>query len=86
MPLPNVLRTITNALVRVYPEPMSRDDLIAAIYRGSKQPASATKALRVQLTRLRDKLAVRGWTVSKSVAGAGNVAEYRLEARPNIHV
>ncbi|TIT80132.1 MAG: helix-turn-helix domain-containing protein [Mesorhizobium sp.] len=85
MPLPNVLRTVANALVKAYPEPVSADALIDAIY-GNRQPATARLALRVQLSRLRDKIALCGWTVSKALHGRGIKGEYRLELRQNNHV
>ncbi|RWF33745.1 MAG: helix-turn-helix domain-containing protein [Mesorhizobium sp.] len=76
--LPNVLRTVTNALIKAYPDAVPTDDLIAAIYSGSKRPATATKALRVQIHRLRAKLMLCGWTVNKNLGGFYG-AHYRLE-------
>ncbi|WP_292099441.1 helix-turn-helix domain-containing protein [Mesorhizobium sp.] len=78
MALPNVLRTVTNALIKAYPDAVPTDDLIAAIYSGSKRPATATKALRVQIHRLRAKLMLCGWTVNKNLGGFYG-AHYRLE-------
>ncbi|RVC71313.1 hypothetical protein EN759_00420 [Mesorhizobium sp. M00.F.Ca.ET.038.03.1.1] len=85
MALPHVLRTVANALVKAYPESVSADALIEAIYRGSRQPVNARLALKVQLSRLRDKIAVCGWTVNKRVGGRGIKGDYRLEVRPNFH-
>ncbi|MER9524048.1 hypothetical protein NKI96_10730 [Mesorhizobium sp. M0292] len=84
--LPHVLRTVANALVKQHPNSVTADDLIDDIYRGSRLPASARQALRVQMSRLRDKLAISGWTVSNENHGRGRKAEYRLERRQNNHV
>lgn len=77
-PLPTVLRRIVNVLAEAYPRSVSSDFMIAEIYRGAREPEFASNCVSVQMARLRDKLAIYGWTVPRSQGGRGNLAGYRL--------
>lgn len=81
-PLAAVPRTIVRTLARSYPRPVPVDRLIGAVYSGAHEPEWARSAISVQLSRIRDKIALYGWTVSKGRPGRGNTSEYRLEPLP----
>ncbi|WP_309086411.1 helix-turn-helix domain-containing protein [Chelativorans sp.] len=78
-PLATVPRTIVNALAEAYPRSVPAEFLIERIYSGSHEPENARTALNVQLSRLRDKLALYGWTIPRGPTGRGNRASYKLE-------
>lgn len=78
-PLATVPRAIVNALVKAYPRALSADALISAVYSGAREPEYARGAISVQLNRIRDKLALYGWTVSRGAGGRGNTSMHRLE-------
>lgn len=80
--LPAVPRRIVMLLSEIYPRPATPDFLIEEIYRGTREPDTARAALSVQMNRLRDKLAIHGWTVSQGKPGRGNTSLYRLEELP----
>lgn len=78
-PLPTVLRRIVNILSEIYPRSVSSEFLIDEIYRGAREPEHARECVAVQISRLRDKLAIYGWTIPKAGGGRGNLGLYRLE-------
>ena len=78
-PLSTVRRTIVNRLARSYPREVSAEDLIEAIYTGSREPEHARQALTVQLANLRLLLRPYGWTIPRAPGGKGNHAFYKLE-------
>jgi hypothetical protein len=81
-PLSAVKRTIVRRLAKAYPRSVSADALIDEIYRGSREPENARTALNVQISRLRDKLPLYGWTIPRAPDGKGNLAVYKLEPLP----
>lgn len=78
-PLSTVRRAIVTRLSRSYPRSVSADDLITAIYSGTREPEYARQALSVQLHNLRLILRPYGWTIPRAPGGRGNTAMYRLE-------
>lgn len=81
-PLAAVPRTIVNKLVRAYPRFVSAEALVAEVYSGSHEPDFARSAISVQLSRVRDKIAPYGWTVTRGRPGRGNTSSHRLEPLP----
>jgi hypothetical protein len=74
--------TVVGMLIDAYPRGVTAEFLISEIYRGSREPETAMDALRVQLSRIRDRFAQHGWTVSRGKPGRGNTSLYRLEELP----
>ena len=77
-----VPRTIIRVLSNVYPRAVPADFLLEEIYRGSTEPEHARGALQIQICRVREKLAIYGWTVPKNQSGRGHSAFYKLEPLP----
>ncbi len=78
-PLPTVARSIIMTLADAYPRSVTPEFLIERIYSGTREPEWARTALNVQISRLRDKLAIYGWTIPRGPMGRGNRARYKLE-------
>lgn len=78
-PFSHVRRTIVRKLSDRYPAGVPADDLLIAIYSGSREPESARGALSVQIATLRRILPAYGWTIPQATGGRGNTAIYRLE-------
>jgi hypothetical protein len=81
-PLATVPRTVVNELVAAYSRQVSVERLIESVYSGSREPEFARTAMSVQLARIRDKLALYGWTVTKGQSGRGNIAFHKLVPLP----
>lgn len=78
-PLPEGERIILSVLLRsTYP--VSMDRLVDAVYgsRADGGPDVPRQVIRQFLFRLRKRLEILGWTVSKPSGGKGMVGEYRL--------
>lgn len=76
--LPIVLRTMLNKLVRNHPNGVGGDEMIAELYRGSREPEYARVAISVQMSHLRKRINESGWTIPTSRPGRGNKSVYRL--------
>lgn len=80
--LPIVLRTMLNKLVRNHPNGVGGDEMIAELYRGSREPEYARVAVSVQMRNLRRIINDSGWTIPTSRPGRGNKSVYRLVPLP----
>lgn len=83
-PLTRQHRSIVNALVQAYPQPVTTEDMLNAMYGDSGRRAYcvAGDVLKVQLAKLRRILPAYGWTIPVCNGGKGHYGRYKLEPLP----
>lgn len=79
MKLSKVQSSVLEELVANHPQGVNKDALLNKLYGDQERPRHAKVGLRIQIGRLRKKLADTGWTIPENSPGRANAKNYRLE-------